>query len=114
MKAYIISFYQQEISDDELVAFLETRNEVLNLTRPLPNTVFIVSDQNANSLAVLIERRFPKGFFIVAEYTPYNSDGLLFGATWDFLNKPKRARKASKSTGKKRSMAKGKSSSKRK
>ncbi|HEX7998198.1 MAG TPA: hypothetical protein VF528_07400 [Pyrinomonadaceae bacterium] len=112
MKAYIISFYQQEISDDELVAFLKTRKEVLNLIRPLPSTMFIVSDQNANSLSVLIERKFPKGYFIVAEYIPYNSDGLLSGETWNFLNKPKRARKASKSAGKKSSVKKSKTSSK--
>lgn len=114
MKAYIISFYQQEISDDELVTFLKTRSKVLNLTRPLPNTVFIVSDQNASYLARLIERKFPKGFFMVAEYVPHNSDGSLFGEMWDFLNKPKRARRANKSTGKKKHVARGKSASERK
>jgi hypothetical protein len=112
MKAYIISFYQQEISDDELIAFLNTRKEILNLVRPLPNTVFIVSDRNANSLSILIERKFPKGFFIIAEYISYNSDGLLFGEMWDFLNKPKRSRKATKSVRKKRQSVKGKVASK--
>ena len=89
MKAYIISFYQQEVSDDELVTFLEGRHEVLNLARPLPNTIFIASDRNANVLAEAVERKFPEGFFIVAEYVPYNSDGSLPGEMWEFLNKPK-------------------------
>ena len=84
MKAYIISFYQQEVSDNELVAFLTTKREVLNLARPLPNTVFITSDRNASSLASIIERKFPQGVFIVAEYVPYNSDGALFGEMWNF------------------------------
>lgn len=114
MKAYIISFYQQEISDDELVAFLEARNEVLNLMRALPNTVFIVSDQNATSVARLIEKRFEKGFFIVAEYIPYNSDGSLLEEMWDFLNEPKRARKAKKSVSKKKQVTKEKSASRKK
>lgn len=102
MKAYMISFYQQEVSDDELVAFLKAKSEILNLTAPLPNTVFIVSDRNASSLARLIEKKFPKGFFIVAEYVPYNSDGALPGVIWEFLNEPKRARKTNKSLKKKK------------
>ena len=98
MKAYIISFYQQEVSDDELVAFLEGRREVLNLVRPMPNTIFITSDRNASILAGVMEKKFPESFFIVAEYVPYNSDGALAEETWDFLNKPKprRGRKAKK------------------
>jgi hypothetical protein len=114
MKAYIISFYQQEISDDELMAFLKTKSGVLNLMRPLPNTIFIVSDRNASSLAKIIEKKFPKGFFIIAEYVPYNSDGSLIGEMWDFLNKPKRARKTNTSARKKKSVARGRSASERK
>lgn len=116
MKAYIISFYQQEVSDDELVIFLEGRRDILNLERPLPNTVFIVSDRNASFLAGLIGRKFPKGFFIVAEYIPYNSDGSLPGEMWEFLNKPKRkqGRKANKLSNKKKPVSRGKSASEEK
>ena len=114
MKAYIISFYQQEVSDDELVVFLEGKREVLNLARPLPNTVFIASDRNASFLAGLIERKFPQGLFIVAEYIPYNSDGSLPGEMWEFLNKPKQARKAKKSAKKKRHISQIQSASERK
>jgi hypothetical protein len=114
MKAYIISFYQQEVSDDELVAFLGGKREVLNLARPLPNTVFIASDRNASFLAGLIERKFPQGFFIVAEYVPYNSDGSLPEDMWEFLNKPKQARKAKKAAKKKRHISPIQSASERK
>lgn len=114
MKAYIISFYQQEISDDELVTFLGTKREVLNLMRLLPNTVLIISDRNASSLTRLIDKKFPQGFFIVAEYIPYNSDGSLPGEAWDFLNKPKQARKAKRPISKKKRATGAKSSSKRK
>ena len=92
MKSYIISFYQQEVSDDELVSFLEGRREVLNLVKPLPNTVFITSDHNASILAGVIEKKFPESFFMVAEYVPYNSDGALTEEMWEFLNKPKTKR----------------------
>ena len=114
MKAYIISFYQQEVSDDDLVAFLEAKREVLNLARPLPNTIFIASDRNASCLAGLIEKRFPQALFIVAEYVPYNSDGSLLGEMWEFLNKPKQARKAKKPVNRKRRVAQVKSAPGRK
>src|SRR5918912_309154 len=114
MKAYIISFYQQEVSDDELVAFLESKRQVLNLVRALPNTVFISSDRNASSLARLIERKFPRGLFIVAEYGPYNSDGSLWGEMWDFLNQPKQARRTRRTTSKKKRVGGAKAASGRK
>jgi hypothetical protein len=102
MKAYIISFYQQEISDDELVAFLETKREVLNLMRLIPHTVLIASDRNASTVTRLIDKQFPQAFFIVAEYVPYNSDGSLPEESWNFLNKPKQARRTKKSANKKK------------
>jgi hypothetical protein len=116
MKAYIISFYQQEVSDDELIAFLDGRREILNLARPLPNTVFIASDRNAGSLTELIERKFPQSFFIVAEYVPYNSDGSLTGDMWEFLNNPKskRGRRVKKPVSTKRRVAQGRTVPERK
>ena len=113
MKAYVISFYQREISEDELVAFLETKREVLNLMRSLPDTVFIVSDRDASFLTNLIDRKFPHAFFIVAEYDPYNTDGSLPEEMWNFLNEPRKARKASKLASKKKRVARGKSADKR-
>lgn len=92
MKAYIISFYQQEVSDDELVAFLDERREILNWLKPFPGTVFVVSNKNASSVAKFIRKEFPESFFIVAEYLSYNSDGLLTEDMWDFLNDPEEAK----------------------
>ena len=91
MKAYIISFYQREISDDELVEFLNAKDEILNLHTEIPNTIFVVSNKNAQSLSKLIGEEFPESSFIVAEYVPYNSDGLLDEESWNFLNEPEEA-----------------------
>ena len=91
MKAYIISFYQQEISDDELIEFLDDRDEILNWRKEIPNTIFVVSDTNARSLTKAIAGEFPDSSFLVAEYVPYNSDGLLDEESWEFLNKPEEA-----------------------
>src|ERR1051325_6095906 len=111
MKSYIVSFYQQEVSDDEVAAFLKARREVLNLKRPLPNMAFIVSDKNASLITEVIRKKFPQGFFIVAEYDPYNSDGALPGEMWNFLNNPKRARRAAKSANKGKRVARSKPAS---
>ena len=91
MKAYIISFYQREISDDELVTFLNDQDEVLNWRTDIPHTVFVASNSNAESLSELIAEEFPESLFIVAEYVPYNSNGLLDEESWDFLNSPEEA-----------------------
>lgn len=91
MKAYIISFYQPEISDNELVKFLDSQDEILNWRNDLPNTVFVVSNNNAHSLSELIGEQFPESNFIVAEYVPRNSNGLLDEDAWDFLNEPEEA-----------------------
>jgi hypothetical protein len=91
MKAYIISFYQQEVSDDELIEFLDETGEVLNWRKDIPNTVFVVSDKNAPSLSKAIAEEFPNSSFIVAEYVPYNSDGFLDEESWEFLNNPEEA-----------------------
>lgn len=91
MKAYIISFYQQEISDDELIKFLDESDKVLNWRKEIPNTVFVVSDKSARFLTKAIADEFPESSFIVAEYLHYNSDGLLDEESWEFLNNPEEA-----------------------
>lgn len=91
MKAYIVSFYQQEISDNELVEFLDDQDEILNWRKEIPNTVFVVSNNNAHHISELIGEEFPESSFIVAEYVSYNADGLLDEETWEFLNKPEEA-----------------------
>ena len=91
MKTYIISFYQQNISEEELATYLDTKPEVLNWQIPLPNTIFVVSKRNAKYLTRLIEKKFPTSLFLVAEYNTQNSDGLLSEDMWEFLNNPEEA-----------------------
>jgi hypothetical protein len=91
MKTYIILFYHEEISEDELASYLDARPEVLNWVTPLPNTIFIVSKRTSTVIARLIEKEFPDSLFIVSEYYKHNSDGLLSEEMWDFLNDPQSA-----------------------
>jgi hypothetical protein len=91
MNTYIICFYQQDVSEDELATYLDTKSEVLDWQIALPNTIFIVSKRNAKYLTRLIEKKFPKGLFLVTEYNAQNSDGLLSEDMWEFLNNPEEA-----------------------
>lgn len=91
MKTYIILFYHEEMSEDELASYLDARPEVLNWVTPLPNTVFIVSKRTATAIARLIEKEFPESLFIVSEYNKRNSDGLFSEEMWEFLNNPEPA-----------------------
>lgn len=91
MKAYIVSFYQQEISDNEFVKFLDAKDEILNWRKEIPNTVFVVSNKNAQYISELIRAEFPESLFVVTEFVPYNADGLLDEESWDFLNEPDEA-----------------------
>ena len=91
MKAYVIAFYQEEISDKELVGFLDNQAEILNWRTEIPNTVFVVSDKGAQHISELIGEEFPESHFIVVEYVSYNANGLLEEETWDFLNEPEEA-----------------------
>lgn len=91
MKTYVISFYHQDVSDEELATYLDTKSEVLNWQTTLPNTIFVVSKRNAKYLTRLIEKQFPDSLFLVAEYNAQNSDGLLSEDMWEFLNNPEEA-----------------------
>lgn len=88
MKAYIISFDEEDVSEDDLASYLDTRREVLNWLIPLPNTIFVVSRRDATAIARLIEKRFPGSLFIVTEYNSRSADGLLLEDMWEFLNNP--------------------------
>jgi hypothetical protein len=91
MKAYIIAFYQEEISDKELVKFLDNQNEILNWRQEIPNTVFVVSNKSAHHISELLGEEFPNSLFVVAEYVSRNANGLLDEETWEFLNEPEEA-----------------------
>jgi hypothetical protein len=91
VKSYIISFFQDDVSEEALSSYLDTKSEVLNWLSPLPNTVFVVSRRDAKFITRLIGKEFPDSLFIVAEYNPRNSDGLLSEDMWEFLNNPEQA-----------------------
>jgi hypothetical protein len=91
MKAYLISFWREDIFEDALASYLDTRPEVLNWLILMPNTLGIVATRNAKFITRLLEKQFPDSFFIVVEYNPHNSDGLLSEDAWEFLNNPEAA-----------------------
>ena len=91
MKTYVISFYHQDVSEEDLATYLDSKSEVLNWQTSLPSTIFVVSKRNAKYLTRLIEKKIPDGLFLVAEYNAQNADGLLSEDMWEFLNNPEEA-----------------------
>lgn len=91
MKAYLISFWQEDIYEDALTSYLDTRPEVVDWMVLMPNTISVVANCTARAITKLIAENFPSSFFIVAEYNPQNSDGLLSEEAWEFLNNPEEA-----------------------
>lgn len=90
MKAFILSF-SDEVSEQEVLDLLDRRREVLNWLRVLPNTVFLVSNVNAETLTNILARKFPDSFFVISEYNTRRANGMLTDDAWEFLNNPKPA-----------------------
>lgn len=84
---YVLGFNMFTLARDELLAFLDTRTEVLNWYTILPSEVYMISHQSASELALLLRERFPGQFFSVAEIA--NIDGAMPIELWQFLNDPK-------------------------
>ncbi len=90
MRSFILSF-SDEITEQEVLNFLDRRREVLNWLSVLPNTVFIVSEHDAEDLTNMLARKFPDGIFVVSEYNAGRANGMLTDDAWEFLNNPKPA-----------------------
>ena len=91
MKAFILSYNDPRIPDQDMVDFLDSRPEVLNWFTFLPNTIFLTSSRDIEVLTKIIGRKFPSTFFLISEYNSKKANGALTDEAWDFLNKPKSA-----------------------
>lgn len=87
--AYILVFDHKVGTRDEVLKFLDSRQEILNWYACLPNAVFIISNLNANRLQAMF-RQFAKdeGRFIIADMDT-DSDGWLPKKAWDFIKAKK-------------------------
>lgn len=95
LKVFVISIATPfgRWSRQQLLEFLDTRPEIRNWYAVLPETVVIVSAENATKLAELIRDQFPAEFFLVSEVVRFpgftSMDGRMNQPFWDFVNFPK-------------------------
>ena len=71
-----------------MLAYLDTRSEVLNWYTPFSGTVIIVSNYLPNYLTNLISTKFPLHQFLITEANASAMDGRLPNTAWKFLQTP--------------------------
>ena len=89
MKPYLLAFNVQLIPRQTMLAFLDTRPEILNWMAILEGSIIVISEKSAQTLSALIRQQYPHLWFILTEIPPYKNDGTLSSAAWDFINAPK-------------------------
>jgi hypothetical protein len=87
MKTVYILFYSNSLGTREDVRdYLDSLSEVLHWRYDLANVFYLISSENADTLAELIHQFSPKGRFIITEFSKQNNQGWLPKETWEFLN----------------------------
>jgi hypothetical protein len=88
-KAYLLAYSSTLGTQDEVKECLNTLPQVITWRLDLPNAIYIISEEEALTLAELIRKcRGGKGRFIITEI-PSNSNGWLTPESW-FLIQNKR------------------------
>jgi hypothetical protein len=87
MKKVYILFYSKSLGTREEVRdYLDSLSEVLHWRYDIANVFYLISEENADTLAKLIHQFSPKGRFLITEFSKKNNQGWLFKETWEFLN----------------------------
>ena len=89
MKAYLLAFNDFMGTQQSVLAFLDTRKEILHWCSILPHSIIIVSELTAFQLADIFRNQFPGRHFLISEIQGVSSDGWLPAWVWDFVNQPK-------------------------
>lgn len=89
MKTYVISYNPFLIVPNEIMNYLDTKQEILNWYLPFPGSIFIVSNYNTTALANMLASRYPLSQFLITEANRFNTDGRLANIAWDFIGNPK-------------------------
>ncbi len=74
---------------EPVMAFLDTRSEVLNWFKILSNAILIVSRSDATALSALIHLQFPAMWFVLTEVDKSKINGWINQPVWNFINDPK-------------------------
>jgi hypothetical protein len=72
-----------------ILAFLDTRPEILNWLAVSGNSVLIVSKSDVTAITALLHFQFPWLWFLITEVDRGAVNGWANREVWDFINNPK-------------------------
>jgi hypothetical protein len=87
MNVYFL-VYDEDIREEALLPFLDSRKEVLNWMTILPSSVLLVTRHSLRQLTRMLNRKYPDAQFLLAELKTAQADGMLPEECWDFINSP--------------------------
>jgi hypothetical protein len=85
MKVYLL-VYDEDISEERLIRFLDSRKEILDWMTALPASVFLVSRHSPRQLTNLISKKYPAAQFLITELETTQTSGMLPEECWNFIN----------------------------
>jgi hypothetical protein len=85
-KAYLLVYNDRLGSREDVKRFLNGSREVTTWRADIPNSFYVISEVDANTLSKLIRNELGAGRFILSEITS-NVGGWLPPQTWYLLNK---------------------------
>lgn len=85
MKIYLL-VYDEDIREEKLLKFLNTRKEILDWMTALPASILLVSRHSLRQLTNLISKKYPNAQFLITEIETTQADGMLPEECWDFIN----------------------------
>jgi len=85
MKVYLL-VYDEDIREERLLKFLDSRKGILNWMTALPASVLLVSRQTPRQLTNLFRKNFPAAQFLLTELEITQTDGMLPEECWGFIN----------------------------
>jgi hypothetical protein len=85
MKVYLL-VYDEDIREERLLKFLDSRKEILDWMTALPSSILLVSRHSPRQLTKLFSKKYPAAQFVLTELETKQTDGMLPEECWDFIN----------------------------
>lgn len=85
MKVYLL-VYDEDIREESLLRFLDSRKEILDWMTALPASVLLVSRHSLRQLTKVLSKQYPAAHFLLTEIETTQTDGMLPEECWKFIN----------------------------
>lgn len=91
MKALLLVFDYTSVPQVEVLAFVDSRQEVVNYFVPVLGTMLLVvrQDQDSSSVTEFLHRRFPSMMFTVLPVDRAAANGRMPSRFWDLVHDPR-------------------------